>query len=53
MDVPCAAAAQVITLKQTAKSPTTGVTVPDTQRQGFLAKDAIFRTPVLGAIARA
>lgn len=30
VDVPCAAAAQTITLKQTAKSPTTGVTVPDT-----------------------
>ena len=30
MDVPCAAAAQTITLKQTAKSPTTGVEVKDT-----------------------
>ncbi|AWT34259.1 hypothetical protein GCM10008956_33400 [Deinococcus arenae] len=30
VDVPCAAAAQTITLKQTAKSPTTGVEVKDT-----------------------
>lgn len=29
VDVPCAAAAQTITLNQTAKSPTTGVTVTD------------------------
>ncbi|MBZ9750562.1 DUF11 domain-containing protein [Deinococcus sp. HMF7604] len=30
VDVPCAAAAQIITLTQRATSPTTGVTVPDT-----------------------
>lgn len=41
VDVPCAAAAQVITLKQTAKSPTTGVTVPDTNDTVVVGKTPV------------
>ncbi|NTY00732.1 DUF11 domain-containing protein [Deinococcus sp. JMULE3] len=41
VDVPCAAAAQTITLNQTAKSPTTGVTVPDTNDTILVGKTPV------------